>query len=70
MRKYADGPRRVVDAILGAIRPGVTSAELCEIAEQAIDEIWFRQFRRPLSNVVGNEKDVYFGHGIGFSVNE
>jgi len=70
MRKYADGTRHVVDAILGAIRPGVTSAELCAVAELAIDEIGFRQFRRALSNAVGNEKGVYVGHGIGFSVHE
>jgi Xaa-Pro aminopeptidase len=70
MQKYSDGTRHVVDAILSAIKPGVTSAQLCAVGELAIDEIGFQQYRRPLSNAVGNEKGVYVGHGIGFSVHE
>ncbi len=70
MLRYSDGTRHVVDAILEAIAPGVTSAQLCAVGEDAIRAIGFGQYRRPLSNAVGNEKGVYVGHGIGFSVHE
>ena len=30
----------------------------------------FGQFRRPLTNAVGNAAGIYIGHGIGFSVHE
>lgn len=68
--RYADGTRHVVDSILQAITPGITSSELCAVAETAIDEIDFGKFRRPLSNAVGNEAGIYVGHAIGFSVHE
>ncbi len=70
MLKYSEGTRHVVEAILEAITPGITSAQLCEIGEDAISEIDFAQYRRPLSNAVGSEKGIYVGHGIGFSVHE
>jgi Xaa-Pro aminopeptidase len=59
-----------VQAILRSITPGITSAELCAVAEDAIAEIQFGQFRRPLTNAVGNAAGIYIGHGIGFSVHE
>lgn len=70
MLKYSEGTRHVVEAILGAISPGITSAQLCAAGEDAISEIDFSRYRRPLSNAVGNEKGIYVGHGIGFSVHE
>ena len=70
MQRYSDGTKHVVDSILEAIKPGVTSSQLCSAGERAINEIGFAQFRRPLSNAVGNEKGIYVGHGIGFSVHE
>ncbi|MQG87985.1 MAG: aminopeptidase P family protein [SAR202 cluster bacterium] len=70
MMKYADGTRHVVDSILQAIKPGVTSSELCAVGENAITEIDFGKYRRPLSNAVGNEGGIYVGHAIGFSVHE
>ena len=70
MQRYAEGTRFVVDSVIEAIKPGVTSAELCAAGEQAISEAGLAQYRRPLSNAVGNEKGPYVGHGIGYSLHE
>jgi Xaa-Pro aminopeptidase len=70
IEKYAEGTRLIIEAVLAAVRPGVTSAALCAVGERATREIGFEKYRRPLSNAVGNEKGVYMGHGLGFSVHE
>jgi Xaa-Pro aminopeptidase len=67
---YANGARRVLEAVVTSVRPGVTSADLCRTAGQATESLGFGRFRRQLTNAVGTPQDIYLGHGIGFSLIE
>ncbi len=68
--EYAEGCRYIHGKALEAIKPGVTSAEICAAAERATHEIAFGNYRRFFSDAISAKEGAMIGHGIGFSVHE
>jgi Xaa-Pro dipeptidase len=56
----------VLDETLNAIKPGVTSAEICAAAEKALHGVGFADKRRHCMDRVSVEKGSMIGHGLGF----
>ena len=70
LREYAEGCEYIHTKTLEAVKPGITSAQICAVAEEATKEIGFQKYRRILSDAVSAEKGSMIGHGLGFSVHE
>ena len=70
LQHYAEGCAQIHTRAFQAIKPGVTSAQICAAAEEAVDEIGFRPLRRTFSDAISAKKGAMIGHGIGFTVHE
>lgn len=70
LRRYAQGCKAIQSHALAAIRPGITSAEICAAAQAATEEIGFEPYRRLFSDAISAKKGAMIGHGLGFSVHE
>ncbi|NQW16159.1 MAG: aminopeptidase P family protein [Chloroflexi bacterium] len=70
MQKYAEGASFVVNAVLNAVAPGVTSAELCTTARDITSEIGLENHRRQLTHAVDRASGISLGHGFGMSLEE
>lgn len=70
LQKYAEGCKYIHTKAMEAIKPGVTSAEICAAAEVATIEIGFEKYRRFFSDAISAKKGSMIGHGLGFSVHE
>jgi Xaa-Pro dipeptidase len=70
LKKYAEGCNYIHSKAMEAIKPGVTSAEICNAAEAATHEIGFERYRRFFSDAISAKKGSMIGHGLGFSLHE
>lgn len=70
LQKYAEGCKYIHTQAMQAIKPGVTSAEICAAAEAATVEIGFEKYRRFFSDAISAKMGSMIGHGLGFSVHE
>jgi Xaa-Pro aminopeptidase len=70
LKEAADACEYVLDSTLQAIRPGITSAQICLAAEKAIQEVGFASKRRGRMEQVSFEKGEMVGHGLGFTIHE
>ena len=70
IRKYAEGCAFIQSAAVNAIRPGMTSAEICGVADAAIEEIGFGKYRRVLMDTNSAKKGSMIGHGLGFNTHD
>ena len=70
LQEYAEGCKYIHSKALQAIKPGITSAQICAVAEEATEEIGFQHLRRMLSDAISATKGSMIGHGIGFSIHE
>jgi Xaa-Pro dipeptidase len=69
LQVYSQASRQVLKAVVKAIRPGITSAEMCAVASKAARDLGVASFRRNLTTNADPE-NIYLGHGLGFSIIE
>ena len=70
MRRAAEACDQVMDAALGAIRPGVTSAEICRVSHEAIERVGYSDKRRFTMDRISTTAGSMIGHSTGFCMHE
>jgi Xaa-Pro aminopeptidase len=64
--KAQDACKYVLDSTFSNIKPGITSAQITQIAEKALQDVGFQEKRRLCMDRVSVEKGSMIGHGLGF----
>ena len=70
IQEAADACESVLRSSLQAIRPGITSANICSVAERAIQEVGFATRRRGRMEQASLDRGEMIGHGLGFTIHE
>jgi len=70
LRRAVEACDQVMDAALGAIRPGVTSAEICRVAHEAIGRVGYSRKMRHTMDRVSASAGSMIGHSTGFCMHE
>ena len=69
LKRYSEATRQVLAEVVAAIKPGITSAEMCAAASKAARDLGVTHLRRKLTSATDAE-NIYIGHGLGFSMVE
>ena len=70
IRRAVDACNTVMDAAIAAIRPGVTSAQICEVSARAIEEVGYSDKRRFTMDRISASAGSMIGHSTGFCMHE
>lgn len=70
LRRAMDACHEVMDTTIAAIRPGVTSAELCRVSADAMEKLGYEDNRRFTMDRISAKAGSMIGHAIGFAKHE
>lgn len=70
LQRAFDACEELMDTAIAAIRPGVTSAELCRISAEAMESLGYAEKRRFTMDRVSAKAGSMIGHCIGFAKHE
>ena len=69
-RRHIDACNEVMDHVIAAIRPGVTSAQLCDVAYESIVRLGYERKQRILMDRISVKAGSMIGHSTGYCMHE
>lgn len=70
LRRHVDACNEVMDTVIEALRPGVTSAELCGVAQRTIVRLGYENKQRILMDRISVKSGSMIGHSTGTCMHE
>ena len=68
--EHVDACNKLMDTVIGSIRPGVTSAELCDVASQEAARLGYERKQRVLMDRISVKAGSMIGHSTGYCMHE